>query len=323
MESQRFIGIDVSKDTLEFAVEGEKKSRTFANSPSGIKALLSTTQGLGEIGAIVLEATGGWEREAAWMLCAKGLPVMVVNPRQARDYAKAMGTLAKTDALDARMLAQFARNLSHSDKREQLLLRLPTEEQAELNDLVTRRTQLVEMRVAESNRLTVRVKKPVKKSLQTVIRLLDSQIAMLDKDIGGRLEEHFADKLSLLKGLKGVAQGTQAVLMAKLPELGQLTAQAIAKIVGVAPLNCDSGKMRGKRSTWGGRADVRSALYMATLSAVKYNETLRTFHQRLLDAGKAKKVAIVASMRKLLTIMNAILKSGTPWNPHFQTMKNT
>jgi transposase len=321
IEARRFVGIDVSKATLEFAVAGQSKTVVFANDDGGIKTLLTHLRTLGDVGAIVLEATGGLERAAAMAICAAEFPVMVVNPRQAHDFAKALGFLAKTDAIDARALAQFAQTLDRSEKREALLLRPPSLEQAALNELVTRRSQLIEMRVMEKNRLQNLPKGPVKKSVQSVIKLLDNQIKAIDNDIGGRLDKHFADKLLLLKGLKGVAAGTQAVLMAKLPELGFLDGQAIAKIVGVAPLNNDSGKMRGKRSTWGGRSDVRAALYMATLSAVRHNDVLRLFHERLRAKGKPKKVALVACMHKLLSIMNAILKSGIAWDPQFHVAK--
>lgn len=322
IDARRFVGIDVSKATLEFAVDGQSKTLVFANDADGIKSLLTHLRKVGEIGAIVMEATGGLERAVAMALCAAEFPVMVINPRQAHDFAKALGFLAKTDAIDARALAQFAQTLDRSEKREVLLLRPPSPEQVALNELVTRRSQLIEMRVAETNRLQGLPKGPVKKSVQSVIKLLDRQIKAVDNDIGGRLDKHFADKILLLKGLKGVAVGTQAVLMAKLPELGRLNRRAIAKIVGIAPLNNDSGKMRGKRVTWGGRCEVRSALYMAALSAVRHNDVMREFHQRLLAKGKPKKVALVACMHKLLSIMNAILKTGVAWDPQFHVAKN-
>ncbi len=312
----RFAGIDVSKATLELALDGQVKSQTLDNDEAGIRTLLAELNNAGPLGAVVLEATGGLEREAALALCSAGLPVMVVNPRQAHDFGKSLGYLAKTDAMDARALAQFAQTLHRSEKREALLMHMPDVQQVALSALVTRRSQLIQMRVAEGNRLSG-APKAVKKSVKTVIALLDRQIGQLDSDIGGMLSEHFADKLKLLKGLKGVAAGTQAALMAGLPELGTLSRGAIGKIVGVAPLNMDSGKMRGKRVTYGGRADVRAALYMATLSAVRHNDVLKLFHQRLLAKGKPKKVALVACMHKLLSIMNAILKSGIAWDAQF------
>ena len=316
----RFAGIDVSKATLELAVEGESKTSVFDNDARGIRALLARLKVAGALGAVVLEATGRLEREAALAMCEAGLPVMVVNPRQAHDFAKALGYLAKTDAIDARALAQFARTLYHSDKREAMLMRLPEPQCLALGILVTRRGQLVAMRVAEGNRLAG-ASKPAQKSIQAVITLLNREIAKMDRESEKLLDGHFAEKLKLLKGLKGVASGTQAVLMAGLPELGTLTRRAIGKIVGVAPLNRDSGTMRGKRTTWGGRAAVRSALYMATLTAVRHNDVLREFHHRLREKGKPKKVVLVACMHKLLSIMNAIFKSNIPWNPDFRNLK--
>ena len=250
------------------------------------------------------------------MLCAHGLAVMVINPRQAHDFAKAMGYLAKTDRTDAKMLSQFARTLHASDRRERLLYKLPTDAQETLLAMVTRRSQLVAMRVAEHNRLAS-MHASQRKSIRTILKMLDHQIGKIDDDAGGFLKEHFKDKLELLKGLKGVGPGTQAMLMAALPELGQLKRREIAKLVGVAPLNNDSGTFKGRRSTWGGRANVRSALYMASLSAVRYDPVLRSFYERLVQAGKPKKVALTACMHKLLTIINAVIKSGTAWQPSY------
>ena len=315
-----FAGIDVSKATLELALVDGGETIVFENNARGIRALLAKLIEVGPLGAIVLEATGGLEREAALALCAASLPVMVVNPRQAHNFANALGILAKTDTIDARALAQFARPLYQSDRREALLMRMPEPQQLALMVLVTRRGQLVEMRVAEGNRLPG-AGQAAQKSIRVVITLLNREIAKLDREIGNALGGHFAEKIKLLKGLKGVAQGTQAALMAGLPELGTLTRRAIGKIVGVAPLNRDSGKMRGKRTTWGGRAMVRSALYMATLTAVRHNAVLRAFHHRLREKGKPKKVVLVACMHKLLSIMNAIFKSNVPWNPNFHSSK--
>lgn len=315
-----FAGIDVCKATLELALVDGAKTIVFDNNVRGIGALLVKLGEAELLGAIVLEATGGLEREAALALCAAGLPVMVVNPRQAHDFAKSLGYLAKTDSIDARALAQYARTLYQSDKREALLMRMPEPQCLALAVLVTRRGQLVAMRVAEGNRLPG-AGKPAQKSIRAVITMLNREIAKLDREIGSSLSGHFAEKIKLLKGLKGVAQGTQAAVMAGLPELGRLTRRAIGKIVGVAPLNRDSGTMRGKRTTWGGRAMVRSALYMATLTAVRHNAVLRAFHHRLREKGKPKKVVLVACMHKLLSIMNAIFKTNTPWDPNFHNPK--
>lgn len=308
-----FVGIDVSKATLEVALDDTSKTRTLSNDDKGLKALLDELKAVAErVAVVLLEATGGLERAAAAALCANGFDVMVVNPRQAHDFAKALGYLAKTDSTDARALSHFARTLYHSEKRETLLHKLPTPEQELLLALVTRRSQLVGMRVAQSNRLDG-AHPSQRKSIQAMLKQLDRQIGQIDDDADRHLRQHFKDKLELLKGLKGVGPGTQAMLMAALPELGRLGQREIAKLVGVAPLNCDSGKFKGKRTTWGGRANVRSALYMAALSAVRFDPCLKAFYERLLQAGKPKKVALVACMHKLLTIINAVIKSGKPW----------
>lgn len=314
---QIFIGIDVSKATLDVAVRGESKAQQYANTEAGIaalKAYLSASQA--DVAVILMEATGGLERLAACELHVAGYAVMVVNPRQAHDFAKALGYLSKTDKSDAQALAQFAHTLHSGDKREQLLLKLPTAQQDELAAMVTRRSQLVGMRVAEGNRLASS-HKTQRKSILAVLKVIERQIKTLDDDIAGSLAEHFKAKLDLLKGMKGIGVGTKAALMASLPELGSLSAGQIGKLVGVAPLNRDSGTMKGRRTIWGGRADVRSALYMASLSAVRYEPSIKLFYQRLRTAGKPAKVALVACMHKLLTIINAIVKSGKPWEPQY------
>jgi transposase len=312
-----FAGIDVSKATLELALDDRAKTHTLGNDAAGVNALIDRLKPLaGRVAVVLLEATGGLELPAAAALCANGFAVMVVNPRQAHDFAKALGYLSKTDSIDARALSHFARTLYASDKRERLLYKLPTPQQELLLAMVTRRAQLVGMRVAESNRLaSAHVSQ--RKSIQVHLKMLDRQIGQIDDDAQQHLKDHFKDKLALLKGLKGVGPGTQAMLMAALPELGTLTHREIAKLVGVAPLNCDSGKFKGKRTTWGGRANVRAALYMAALSAARFDPTIKAFYQRLLTAGKPKKLALTACMHKLLTIINAVIKSGQPWNPSY------
>ncbi len=317
-----FVGIDVSKATLEIALDDNSKTRTLSNDDKGLKALLDELKAVAaRVAVVLLEATGGLERAAAAALCANGFDVMVVNPRQAHDFAKALGYLAKTDSTDARALSHFARTLYHSEKRETLLHKLPTPEQELLLAMVTRRSQLVGMRVAESNRLD-NAHPSQRKSIQAMLKQLDRQIGQIDDDADRHLRQHFKDKLDLLKGLKGVGPGTQAMLMAALPELGRLGQREIAKLVGVAPLNCDSGKFKGKRTTWGGRANVRSALYMAALSAVRFDPCLKAFYERLLQAGKPKKVALTACMHKLLTIINAVIKSGKPWQAGYPQSAN-
>ena len=310
---QIFIGIDVSKATLDLAVRGQAKAQQFANTDAGVGALIdSLATRKDSVAVVLMEATGGLERLVATALCLAGYAVMVVNPRQAHDFAKALGFLSKTDKSDAQALAQFAHTLYSSDRRDKLLLKLPTVQQDMLAAMVTRRSQLVVMRVAEGNRLAS--SHPTqKKSIQAVLKVIDRQVKELYADIAGSLGKHFKEKLDLLKGMKGVGISTQAALMASLPELGSLSTREIGKLVGVAPLNCDSGTMKGKRVTWGGRADMRSALYMASLSAVRHDPLIKAFYQRLRAAGKPAKVALVACMHKLLTIMNAIIKSGKPW----------
>lgn len=314
---QIFIGIDVSKATLDVAVRGNAKTQQFANSEAGIDALkVSLSQHKASIAVILMEATGGLERLAAAQLCLAGHAVMVVNPRQAHDFAKALGYLSKTDKSDAQALSQFAHTLHSSERRDKLLLRLPTLQQDMLAAMVTRRTQLIGMRVAESNRLASS-HRTQKKSILAMLKVIERQIKALDDDIGGSLQEHFKSKLDLLKGMKGIGKATQAALMACLPELGSLSAREIGKLVGVAPLNRDSGTMKGKRTTWGGRADVRASLYMASLSAVRFDPVIKAFYQRLRTAGKPAKVAMVACMHKLLTIINAVIKSGRPWQADY------
>lgn len=317
-----FVGIDVSKGTLEVALDDSAKTQTLGNDEAGVNALIAKLKPLAaRVAVVLLEATGGLEQPAAAALCANGFAVMVVNPRQAHDFAKALGYLAKTDSTDARALSHFARTLYASEKRDRLLYKLPTPQQELLLAMVTRRGQLVGMRVAESNRLAS-AHASQRKSIQVHLKMLDRQIGQIDDDAQRHLKDHFKDKLALLKGLKGVGPGTQAMLMAALPELGTLTHREIAKLVGVAPLNCDSGKFKGKRTTWGGRANVRSALYMAALSAVRFDPTIKAFYQRLLAAGKPKKVALTACMHKLLTILNAVIKSGMPWQASYPQEAN-
>lgn len=316
-----FVGIDVAKDTLEVALDDHSPTRCVSNDAAGVAQLSQELVALGaRVGAVVIEATGGYERQVAVALCSAGVPVMVINPRQGRDFAKAMGYLSKTDALDARVLSHLAATLYQSERRERLLMKVPEPQQQALQALMVRRLQLVGMRVAERNRLASSHRSQ-QKSIRAVLSVLDRQIELIDRSIDGQLDEHFAAKLDLLKGLKGIGRATQASLMAGLPELGHLSRAQISKLVGVAPLNCDSGRHRGKRVTWGGRAPVRAALYMATLSAVRYDPMLRAFYQRLRAKGKLVKVALVACMHKLLTIINAIMKSGQPWSANHQPLQ--
>jgi len=301
-----FVGVDVSKATLEAALDDKRPTEPFPNDNKGIAARLQTLP----VALLLMEATGRYQQSLACQAHLAGFEVVVVNPWQSHDFAKSLNVRALTDRLDAQTLSLFARTLHGTGRLETMRFRLPDEQQQALAALVARRAELVEMRVAESNRLDG-VHRLSTKSLQAHIRWLD---------------KHFKDKLALLKGLKGVGRTTQAVLMSALPELGKLNRRAISKLVGVAPLARDSGTLRGKRTCWGGCAHIRTALYMAALSATQHNPTIKTFYQRLKAAGKPSKVALVACMRKLLCIINAILKSQVPWSktyPQGEILKMT
>jgi transposase len=263
---------------------------------------------------IVLEATGGYEFEAACALQAAGLAVAVVNPRTARDFARAMGALAKTDALDARMLAVFARALHQHPERERFVKPLADAQLQQLQALVLRRRQLVQMLTAERQRLRL-AHAAARPSIERFIKVLKQELGDSEAEVAAHVQRHHAELAQALASVPGIGAASVAVLLAELPELGKLDRRRIAALVGVAPLNRDSGQMRGQRCIWGGRADVRRTLYMATLTAVRYNAPLKACYERLLAAGKRKKVALVACMRKLLTILNAIAKQGSTWDP--------
>lgn len=321
-ESQEslFVGIDISKAVLEVALSDKGASERFDNDEHGIAALVERLKQV-SVELVLMEATGGLERKLAQALYLQDFDVMVINPRQAHDFGKAMGYLAKTDHVDSRVLSHFARTLHQSERRDKLLLKLPSQQQQHVAALVMRRKQLVQMRVAEGNRLE-QAHPLLAKSIAAMVKALDKQIGVLDDDIGGRLRMHFKRQAELLKGLKGIGPNTQAVLMGMLPELGKLSRREISKLVGVAPLARDSGKSRGKRSIWGGRADVRSALYMSTLSSMRHEPVIMQFRDRLRAAGKAPKVVIVACMRKLLSMINAVIKSGQPWSATYSQVGN-
>ena len=266
------------------------------------------------VGLIVIEATGGLEHALASLLLELGFPVAVVNPRAAREFARSMGHLAKTDAIDALALAHYAHTLAHkADQAGVQLTPLPAQLEA-LQVMVLRRKQLMDMRTAELNRRggPMRV---LRKSIDAVIKTLDEQIDALDEDIGHHLDAHFKDLDRRFESIKGIGPTTSASVIAFMPELGQISNARAAKLAGLAPLNNDSGTSRGKRRIWGGRKLVRSALYMATLSAVRFNPTINAFYARLLAAGKCKKAAMTACAHKLLRILNAMARSGKAWNP--------
>lgn len=317
MSDSVFIGIDVSSQTLEVASTEQAKTWQVANDAGGIEQLVSQVSALTPE-LVVLEATGGYEFEAACALQAVGLAVAVVNPRTARDFARAMGALAKTDALDARMLAAFARVLHQHPERERFVKPLADAELQQLQALVLRRRQLVQMLTAERQRLRL-AHAAARPSIERVIEFLKHELGDSEAEVAAHVQRHHAELAQALASVPGIGAASVAVQLAELPELGQLDRRRIAALVGVAPLNRDSGQMRGKRSIWGGRADVRRTLYMATLTAVRYNPALKACYERLLGVGKRKNVALVACMRKLLTMLNAIAKHGSMWD---STMHN-
>ncbi len=312
MSDSVFIGIDVSSQTLEVASSEQAKTWQLANDAGGIEQLVSQASALAPA-LVVLEATGGYEFEAACALQAVGLAVAVVNPRTARDFARAMGALAKTDALDARMLAAFARVLHQHPERARFVKPLADTELQQLQALVLRRRQLVQMMTSERQRLRL-AHAAARPSIERVVEFLKQEIGDSEAEVATHVQRHHAQLAQALASVPGIGAASVAVLLAELPELGKLDRRRIAALVGVAPLNRDSGQMRGQRCIWGGRADVRRTLYMATLVAVRHNPALKACYERLQAAGKRKKVALVACMRKLLTMLNAIAKHGSVWD---------
>lgn len=307
MTSETYVGIDVSMNWLDVAVTREP-IRRLAHDRAGMKELKKQLLGQ-QPTLVVLEASGGFERTLARLLQAAGLPVAVVNPRHVRDFARASGRLAKTDRLDAQVLASFAEAMKPPVRC------LGSDQELELKDLDTRRRQLVGMITGEKNRL--RTASPVVRGQITKhVKMLEKDVKALQERIDTllRSDPKWKAKADLLESVPGVGRVVSASLLAGLPELGALNRQRIASLVGVAPFNHDSGKHSGKRMVWGGRAPVRSILYMAALVATRYNPAIRTFYRRLVDAGKPKKVALVACMRKLLVTLNSILRSQRPWN---------
>lgn len=312
--SSIFIGIDVSKDRLDVARHPSNETESVNHDRAGIESLVKRFQQIRPT-LIVLEATGGVERDVTRALAAAELPVIVINPRQVRDFAKATGQLAKTDRIDARVLAHFAQAVRPSVRP------LPDEVTLELRALIARRRQLTEMIVAERNRLSG-ASKAVRKRIAAHLRWLEAELEGADKDLDQRIRQSpiWQENEDLLKSVPGIGPIVSRTLLAELPELGKLNRRQIAGLVGVAPYNCDSGRLQGRRAIWGGRASVRAVLYMAALVASRRNAVIRLLYQRLLKAGKARKVALVACMRKLLTILNAMIKHKTRWCENiFQT----
>lgn len=302
-----YVGIDVSKDHLDVAVAPDGRGWQVPTTEAGLTELGEHLRTLYPT-LVVLEATGGLEIPVLGRLAAAGLPVVAVNPRQVRDFGRATGKLAKTDTIDAHLLALFAERI-----RPQLRP-LADEATQTLGALLARRRQVVEMLTAEKNRLR-RASPKVQPDLRAHIAWLEERLKALDHDIEGTLRHSpiWREQEDLLRSVPGVGPVLAMTLLAELPEMGSLSRKQIAALVGVAPFNRDSGTLRGKRAIWGGRAPVRAALYMAALVATRYNPVIHAFYQRLLAAGKPKKLALVACMHKLLTILNAMLKHKTPW----------
>jgi transposase len=307
------VGIDVSKARLDVSLLPSGQTLSVDNSDAGVAQLLATLS-QHTVAMVLLEATGRYERRCAATLLEAGFKVAVVNPRQARDFARALGRLAKTDKIDAATLAEFAR-LGHAR---------PCEKQPEnrvlLDDLVVRRRQVTQMLAMEKTRQQVPQDKATRGMIAKVIRLLDQQREDLDRRIAELIEsdDDWKNRRELMSSVPGVGVTTASQLVADLPELGKLNRQQIAALVGVAPVNRDSGQMRGRRSIFGGRATVRCTLYMAAFSAMRFNDVIRRFADRLRAAGKPFKVIVVACMRKLLTILNVMLKENQPWQPNLQ-----
>jgi transposase len=305
-----FVGIDVSKDHLDVALRPSAARWAVANDEAGIATLVERVRALAPT-LIALEATGGLELPLTGAL-AVDLPVVVVNPRQVRDFAKATGQLAKTDAIDAAVLAHFAEAVRPA------LRPLPDAATQALSALMMRRRQLIEMRTAEQNRLGS-APASVRSRIRAHLTWLTRELAHLDDDLAQTIRESpvWREKDALLQSTPAVGPVLARTLLAALPELGTLNRKQLAALVGVAPLNRDSGTLRGRRIVWGGRAHVRAALYMSALVATRYNPVIRVFYQRLCAAGKVKKVALTACMHKLLTILNTMLKHGTRWQQNF------
>ncbi len=308
-EAPVFIGIDVSKAWVDVAAPPTGEAWRVDQDQAGVEALVLRLQAMSPQ-CIVMEATGGYEAPIVAALGAAGLPVAVVNPRQVRDFARSQGKLAKTDRLDAAVIAHFGQASGVTGQA----LRSP--EARALEGLVARRRQIIQMRTAEQQRRQ-RALPVIREGIEEVIALLNRQVKEIDDELGRRLRESplWREREDLLRSVPGIGPATVFSLLAELPELGSLDRREAAAVVGVAPLNRDSGKHRGSRRCWGGRGRVRAALYMAALVGVRYNPTLKEFYERLLRAGKPKKVALTACMRKLLTILNAMLKHHTAWNP--------
>jgi transposase len=300
-----FVGIDVSKQHFDVAIDGTAQVRRF---PSGDVQAVAEYLG-SSVSLVVLEATGGYEKRLAAALVAESIPVVVINPRQVRDFARATGQLAKNDRLDALLLARFARVVQPPVRQA------PPEDAVRLAELVARRQQLIHMRVAEEHRLRNAQSPAVRQSISDMIQLIDNQIENLEEQTDHLMEtsQTFVQHEAILVSTPGVGKQTARTLLSNLPQLGQIDHKALAALVGIAPYCRDSGQMKGQRAIKGGRPQVRKILYLAALTATRFNPVIKQHYQKLLAAGKAKKSAIIACARKLLTILNSMIRNNTPW----------
>ena len=308
--AKTYVGVDVSKARLDVAVLPTGGSFVVSNDEEGFEELLVRLREEAPITLVVLEASGGFERPVTAALAAAKMAVCVVNPRQSRDFARATGKLAKTDRLDARVLARFAQAV------QPLPRALPDEEAQEFQAILARRAQIISMMTAEKNRLGATASKAVGRRIQAHLRWLEKELSRTDRDLDEAIENNptFRENEALLRSVPGVGPVLCRTLLAELPELGSLARRELSALVGVAPLNRDWGTFRGRRAIWGGRGRVREALYMAALVGSRHNPILKEFYERLVAVGKPKKkVALVACMRKLLVILNAVLRDRTPW----------
>ena len=305
-KERTYIGVDVSKENLDIAVTASKQKWRINNNPSGIIRAVEIVRDMAPA-LVVFEATGGLEISFWYALTEAGIDAAPVNPRQIREFARAKGRLAKTDTIDAQIIAQYGQAMQPKPQ--------PFPDTQELKEIITRRSQLVEMIAAEKNRLKAARRTRIQQDIKTNIEWLKSRLDGVDKDLDQTIMSNpeWREKYTLLESTPGIGPTTAASLVSEFPELGSLNRHQVAALAGVAPLNRDSGVMRGRRTVWGGRIRVRRALYMATLVATRYNSAIKAFYQRLCASGKPKKVALTACMRKLLIILNSLLKHKTPW----------
>ncbi|MFN7514441.1 IS110 family transposase [Microcystis sp.] len=303
----QWVGIDISKATLDVYLRPMGKAMKVANTKEDISKLVETLKSY-TVNLIVLEATGGLETELVIQLQEADLPVALINPRQGRDFAKATGKLAKTDAIDAQILAHFG------EAMQPQILAVESEESRQLGDLISRRRQLVEMRTAEKNRRE-RARGKALVDIEAHLEYLDNCLEKLNQEIEEltQANQQWLEKVNLLKTVPGIGQVISTTLVSDLPELGQLTAKQISRLVGVAPINHDSGQHKGKRMIQGGRAQIRATLYMGAVVAMRHNPVIKTFYERLVGRGKSKKLALTACVRKILVILNAMVRQNQPW----------